>query len=150
MNLPQIFKKYRYVLLVVAAGIALMLVPSEKEPAPAPSAQSEAADLEARLEQILSRIDGAGEVAVMLTEASGEEVCYQTDGEDTVLVTGSDRSEQGLERIRRMPVYRGAIVVCAGADSAAVRLAVVEAVANVTGLGSDKITVLKMEQEVFA
>ena len=83
----------------------------------------------------------------MLTEASGEEIIYQTDGEraDTVLVTDESRREQGLVRTRQPPVYRGAIVVCTGADSAAVRLAIVEAVANVTGLGADKITVLKME-----
>lgn len=142
-------KKYRYVLLVLAAGIALMLVPTGKDPAPAAAMQEEIPDMEDRLEQILSRIDGAGEVAVMLTEVSGEEVFYQTDGEETVLLTGTDRSQQALVRTRRMPAYRGAVIVCGGADSAAVRLAVVEAVANVTGLGSDKITVLKMEQEVF-
>lgn len=126
----------------------LMLLPSKSPEAPpaetVPAAQM---DMETRLETILCRIDGAGQVAVMLTEATGEEILYQTDdqGTDTVLVTDSDRSEKGLVRSRQPPVYRGAIVVCTGADSAAVRLAVVEAVSNVTGLGSDKITVLKME-----
>ena len=103
--------------------------------------------MEFRLESILSRIDGAGEVKVLLTEDRGGEVFYQTEGDDgkTVLISGADRSESGLVRTTQSPSYRGAVVVCRGADSAAVRLAVVEAVANATGLGTDRITVLKMK-----
>ena len=138
--------KYRYVLLVALAGLALMLLPAGSEEAePAPTVDEEVS-LESRLESILSRIDGAGEVKVLLTEDRGGEVFYQTEGEDgkTVLISGADRSESGLVRTTQPPSYRGAVVVCRGADSAAVRLAVVEAVANATGLGTDRITVLKM------
>lgn len=39
----------------------------------------------------------------------------------------------------------GAVVVCDGADSAAVSLEIVKAVAAYTGLGSNKIIVLKMK-----
>ena len=142
-------KQYRYVLLVLLAGLIFMLLPEKApettEPMPTEVVQRE--DMETRLEQILSRIRGAGEVAVMLTESAGEEIVYQSDGEgaDTVLITGADRSEQGLVRTRQPPTYRGVIVVCAGADSAAIRLAIVDAVAVVTGLGADKITVLSMK-----
>ena len=92
-------------------------------------------------------MEGAGKVAVLLTESRGGEIFYQTEGDDqrTVLVTGTDRSESGLVRTTQSPVYQGAVVVCQGADSPAVRLAVVEAVSNATGLGTDRITVLKME-----
>lgn len=150
LNIRALAKKYRYVLLVLLAGIILMCLPAgENRTAPPESATepAETEDMESRLEGILRRIKGAGEVAVMLTEASAEEIIYQTDGEghDTVLITGADRSEAGLIRSRQPAVYQGAIVVCGGADSAAVRLAIVEAVGNVTGLGSDRITVLKME-----
>lgn len=141
-------RKYRYVLLILLAGIGLMLLPAGGEAEAKPmAAVSEQADMETRLEEILSRIEGAGKVRVMLTEAAGEEILYQTDdgGADTVVISDASRSEQGLIRSRQPPVYRGAIVVCAGGDRAAVRLAVVEAVSNVTGLGTDKITVLKME-----
>lgn len=146
-------KKYRHVLLVLLAGIILLLLPGPSGEPVEPAAQLEQeASLEARLAEILGRIDGAGEVAVMLTEAGGEEIIYQTDGEqgDTVLVTGADRSETGLVRTRVPPRYQGAVVVSTGADSPAVRLALVEAVSNATGLGSDRISVLKMEQEEFS
>ena len=146
-RLKDLLGKYRYVLLVALAGLALMLLPGgngQEEPIqPLPPEDS----LESRLEEILSRIDGAGEVAVLLTQSQDGETFYQTEGEDgkTVLITGADRSESGLVRTSRAPVYQGAVVVCRGADSPAVRLAIVEAVANATGLGTDRITVLKMK-----
>ena len=146
-RLKSILMKYRYVLLVALAGLALMLLPGGEETAePVPTAAVEES-LESRLEVILGRIDGAGEVKVLLTEEQGGEIFYQTEGEDgkTVLISGADRSESGLVRTTEAPCYRGAVVVCRGADSAAVRLAVVEAVANATGLGTDRITVLKMK-----
>ena len=146
-RLKSILMKYRYVLLVALAGLALMLIPGgseEAEPMPAAAVEE---SLESRLEALLCRIDGAGEVKVLLTEDRGGEIFYQTEGEDgkTVLISGADRSESGLVRTTQPPSYRGAVVVCRGADSAAVRLAVVEAVANATGLGTDRITVLKMK-----
>ena len=41
--------------------------------------------------------------------------------------------------------YMGAIVVCQGGDRPSVKLAIVKAVSDVTGLTSDKISVLKMK-----
>ena len=93
----------------------------------------------------------------MLTESSGEEIIYQTDGdssqtdssfsnrEDTVTITDSQRNEQGLVRQQNPPKYMGAIVVCQGGDKPSVRLAIIDAISKVTGLGADKISVLKMK-----
>ena len=93
----------------------------------------------------------------MLTEAAGSETIYQTDEDrsetsdaqnirvETVIVSGSERTETGLVRTVVPPVYLGAIIVCQGGDSPAVRLSVAEAVSNVTGIGTDRITVLKMK-----
>ena len=93
---------------------------------------------------------------VMLSVATGEEVLYQTDRDvsedekgsdkriDTVTVTDSQRNETGLIRQINPPDYLGAVVVCQGADDPAVRLRVAEAVARITGLGMDKIYVVKM------
>ena len=109
------------------------------------------------LGDILSQIHGAGKVQVMLTVASGEETHFQTDikqsnseqtdssQSDTVIITDADRNQAGLIKQINPPVYRGAIIVCQGADSASVRLAIVDAVAKVTGLSADRICVLKMK-----
>lgn len=149
--------KYRYVIIVLLAGIVLMLLPSRQEKVTKtkittePTVQKQ--DVQKELTQILTQIDGVGDVRVMLTIASGEEAVYQTDTEttgdtcriDTVIVTDSDRKEQGLIQKLNPPKYMGAIVVCKGAGNAAVKLAVVEAVTRVTGLGADQISVLKMK-----
>ncbi len=141
--------KFRWPLLVFAVGLGLMLLPAGQDPEPEPVAETRAeADLESQLEAILSRIAGAGEVQVLLTEDSGRETRYQTDvddtRQDTVLVEGSDRTESGLVRQTVEPRYRGAVVVCPGADDPKVRLAIVEAVCCVTGLGADRISEQKM------
>lgn len=110
-------------------------------------------DLQTGLEEILSQIQGAGRVRVLLTQREGERTVYQTDEDstssgirsDTVLLNGSDRSQTGLVQQVNPPTYLGAVIVCQGADSASVRLAIVSAVGSVTGLSTDKITVLKMK-----
>ena len=128
----------------------------------ASSAQAaEARDLETEMEEILSKIAGVGQVQVMLTEdadgekqlaqdtelsysgstkapedysRSSEVVLADSGGEDTVVVTR-----------QQYPTYRGALVVCQGGDQADVRLAVTEAVAALTGLSSDRVTVAKWQ-----
>ena len=153
------FRKFRWAAAVILAGMLLMLLPqgnTDEAPDREPEADSPVT-LEQQLETILSAMEGAGRVRVLLTEASGERLHYQVDQaqrnsgdssdrtSDTVIITDRDRAEQGLVRQKDPPVYRGAVVLCQGADSARVRLAMVDAVATATGLTSDKIAVLKMK-----
>ena len=151
------FGKYKYVVLVLLVGIVLMLLPSRQERTTQTNIVTEPTeqkqDVQKELTQILAQIDGVGTVQVMLTVASGEETVYQTDTEttdhacsiDTVVVTDANRAQQGLVQMKKPPKYLGAIVVCKGGGNAAVKLAVVEAVSRVTGLGADQISVLKMK-----
>lgn len=115
------------------------------------------ASMEERLSKILSQVAGAGNVRVLLTEATGTQTVYQenrdvTEGNqststrtDTVILSDSSRGQVGLVSQVNPPIYLGAIVLCQGADQSAVRLAITQAVANATGLGYHKITVLKMK-----
>ena len=154
-RINALLRTYKYPILTVLVGLAILLLPTSHEPAqPEPVAQSAAAEtLEQRLEAILSGIAGAGQVQVLLTEESGRQTLYQTDTrsddssrtEDTVLVEDAARTETGLVRQTMEPKYRGAVVLCDGADQSVVRLAVVEAVSCVTGLGADRICVLKRQ-----
>ena len=100
--------------------------------------------------------DSAKTVQVLLTESAGEMTVYQTDRDegggsdgalraDTVIITDSNRAQSGLVQQILPPKYQGAIIVCQGGDSPAVRLAIVEAVCKVTGLGADRVSVLKMK-----
>lgn len=144
--------KYKFMILILLLGIGLMLIPGNKKEetvvSEIPVVQETSLDRE--LEQILSNISGAGQVQVMLTVASGEQVIYQTDAasadrQDTVIITGENRVQDGLVQQIIAPKYRGAIVLCQGADNANVCLAIKEAVSKVTGLDSSKISVLKMK-----
>ena len=92
----------------------------------------------------------------MLTVDAGEKTLYQYDedrkeGEsgsvrmETVIITDGSRKESAVIQQRLPETYRGAVIVCDGADRAAVCLSVVEAVSKVTGLSSDRISVLKMK-----
>ena len=158
-HLLDFVKQYRYAVIVVLVGMILMCLPAGKDRAdPEQEVTSEQTAvtevcLEDSLTAILSQIKGAGKVEVLLTEAKGAETVYQSDSStggdstrlDTVTVTDKERTQNGLVRQINPPSYQGAIVVCQGADSPSVRLAIVQAVSSVTGLGSDHITVLKMK-----
>ena len=153
-KVPAWVKRYRYPLLVLALGLVLMAVPgwSTRQEVTEPTVQTEQQpDLTALLTEILGEIEGVGKVQVLLSVAVGEQVIYQTDTDgtgvrkETVIITDSERNQQALVSQVLPEAYRGAIVVCQGGDSPAVRLAVVEAVRRATGLGADCILVLKMK-----
>lgn len=139
--------KYRYVLLVLAVGVVLMLLPSgTKEDANTATQETASQEsINTHLEQILAQISGVGKVRVLVTVEAGEQTFYQSDDGDTVIITDADRTQSGLVQQILPQTYLGAIIVCQGADSAAVRLSVIDAVSKVTGLSTDRITVLKMK-----
>lgn len=156
----ETLRKYKYVCVILLAGILLMILPeSSKEE----TAQLEIENIpvritmEEKLEEALECLKGAGKVKVMLSIEKGEQTIYQTDSTyshdenntdtktQTILVTDSDRNETGLVHQINPPVYLGAIVLAQGADDPVVKLSIVEAVSKVTGLGADKISVLKMQ-----
>ena len=149
----DLWRRYRYAILVLALGVVLMLIPGKPEShAEIPSdVQTESQpSMEQRLEWILSQISGAGRVSVMVTVAEGELTLYQQDSDsggrmDTVIITDEKRNQQGLVQQILPQTYQGVIVVCQGANHASVRLSIIEAVSRVTGLGTDKIVVLKMK-----
>lgn len=159
-KIKSIIEKYKFVLIIIIIGISLMLIPGKteqetkelNETAPV----SYRYDLES-LSEILQSVEGAGNVKVLLSVDQGEKTIYQTNqdisgtGEsansqiETVIVTDAQRNESGLINQVNPPTYLGAIVVCQGADSPAVRLAITQAVSKITGLGTDNICVLKMK-----
>lgn len=171
---PDLLKKYRYPILVLLAGLVLTMWPFGKkqtasarveETEPKAAAEIEPWDYRARteadLEQILSQIEGAGRVRVMLTLRTGPETVYQTDvssqsqseGEKTsvssktetvILSRGSSYNEPAVVR-ERYPQFQGALIVSEGGGSAEIRLQLVSAVSALLGIGTDQITVVKMK-----
>ncbi len=153
--------KHKYALAILALGLLFVLLPTATDTEKTQTVQSTSAaaqekDPQQELQDILSRIDGAGKVEVLLTYASGAVTVYQEDTDitegdtttsryQTVVIRGSDGSETGLIQQIIPAKYLGAVILCQGADKPKVKLAIVEAVSRATGLGADQISVLKMK-----
>lgn len=160
-RITEVIGKYKYVWIVLAVGMALMMLPEKSIAEPKLEQQNtevrEEKSVSDQLEDILGHINGAGRVQVMLTVAQGERTIYQTDSSytqnenhtesrtETILITDHQRNETGLIHQKNPPIYQGAIVLAQGADDPSVKLAIVKAVGDVTGLGADRISVLKIQ-----
>jgi len=171
-SLIRLLHTYKYVLAVAAAGLLLLLWPSGQtqpdavqDTATGVQLSQSAAELEAKLEDILSRAEGVGRVAVSLSVSrEGEAVYAEYVQQDTsraytegflsredrsesrqTLVVDTGDGESAVVVSRLMPTYQGALIVCQGADRADIRLQVTRAVAGLTGLSTDRIVVMKMK-----
>ena len=163
-KLRDIFRKYRAVGLVLLAGLLLLLLPTGKSSGQERQTSDDTQlysleETEQRMAQLLGRMSGVGRVQVMLTLRSGETLSLAEDSSATRGSGGDVRQDSQVLTVNRgsgwqealvtrqdYPVYQGAVVVCQGAGSSAVRLAVTEAVAALTGLSTEKITVVQWEQ----
>lgn len=149
--------KYRYALLVMALGAVLLLLPTsggETEAADrGAEVQSDAFNLEAfeeKLETILSQVEGAGSVRVVLTLDSGSRQVLAQDvdrdgqggGASTTVTVGQGSGTREVVPLQTIaPEFRGALVVCPGGGNPQVKLKLIEAVSALTGLGSDCISI---------
>ena len=159
-KLKDILNKYRFAVLVALAGVVLMLLPAGKQEIEAADTAGEEMsfsleETERRMAEVLSAMDGVGRVQVMLTLHSGETLSLAEDSSATLgsggdvrqdsQVRGSGKQEVVVTR-RLYPTYQGAVVVCQGAGDSRVRLRVLETVSVLTGLSSDKISVVQWKQ----
>ena len=159
-RITQIVGIYKYVWIVVLVGLVLLMMPDGKTEAVTVSEEivdTYETQMERNLSALLSKIAGVGKVEVLLSISQGAQTIYQTDRSDsengtnqdsktqTVLITDSQRNEKGLIYQCNPPIFRGAIVLAQGGDDPVIRLAIVHAIGDVTGLGADKIAVLKMK-----
>ncbi len=145
--------QYKYVFLVALVGALLLIwpTPDKGEAVPVSSGPADSLfdsrTMEAQLERALSKIEGAGEVSVILTLESGPRRVLARDGNaqesQTVTVSKGAGNEEPVELQSVGPTYRGALVVAQGGDDPQVRLELSMAVSALTGLGADRITVCK-------
>lgn len=161
----KIWDRYKYVALVVILGAGLLLWPSGENLPPGGrtdgTGTSELRDLQSEMEEILCAMSGVGEVRVLLTVdcdgqrqlAQNTELRYSGEtaapsdysrSSETVLLDGGS-GEEVVVTATQYPTYRGALVVCQGGGRPEVQLAVTRAVAALTGLSADRITVAEYQ-----
>ena len=164
MNKEQIIKIFknknnRLICLIFIIGVVLMAAAGGYGGKKAPSAkvsETSAADDETRLADILSQIDGAGDVSVMITYYSSAEkdIAYETK-----TASREDKSERSEDKKAVMtdgepmvlkevyPKVKGVIVTADGAGSSAVRSAISEAVSASLDVPAHRICIFKKEEE---
>ena len=159
-------KSNKYAALVLALGLVLILLPTggkkeRAEPEITDSTDFSLEEEQRRIAGALKRIDGAGDVEIVLTLKTGTQAVVATDTDVSSAVDGDGRKEdtsvstviisQGSSTETPVtlktvyPEYQGALVVAEGAGNAEIKLRLTEAVSGLTGLTTDRITVVKMK-----
>ena len=146
-GLSSRLKKYKWVGLVLLVGLLLLAWPAGKENQAETAAETpqtfDLAATEARLAEALSQIRGAGEVTVVLTLAQDVDQATERGQErrETVVVSRGSGGQEAVAVQEVSPEYQGALLVCPGGGDPTVRLQLTQAVAALTGLGADKISI---------
>jgi len=113
------------------------------------------AKLENKLQNVLSNINGAGQVKVMITVDGSPELVYAKDTDEKIssnssgTTTSSNSSSpiivnsNALILTENLPAVKGVIVVSSGANNVGVKLDILNAVATLLDISIDKVSVLK-------
>lgn len=114
--------------------------------------------LEKKLEAVISQIDGAGDVKVMVTVEGSPELIYVSDTDtktstttngttntttSSPIIVGGSGNSSGLIKTEKLPNVKGVIVVSGGAGEIGTKLNILNAIATLLDISTDKITVLK-------
>lgn len=126
-------------------------------------------ELEIKLEEILSKIQGVGEVKVFINYSESNEIIpmynqntktsnteetdtsggtrkiEKTDSQKEIIYEESDGEKTVITQKVVEPQIEGAIITAKGAGSAEVKTSIIQAVEAVTGLATHKIQVFEME-----
>lgn len=97
--------------------------------------------LERRLAALLSSVEGAGEVRVMVSLEGGYQSVYEKDGDGVPVTVGSGSSESAVLVSKELPAIGGVGVVCSGAKSERVKNEIVALISATLGIGTHKIYV---------
>lgn len=161
IDVAALWKKYKFVMVIILAGILLMLLPTGKKTQTTGKKETLTDDtfsleeMEKKMTDTLSHIQGVGKIRVMLTLKSGSQLHLAEDisrsgkendtkyDSETVTINRGSGNQEVVVTNQIYPTYQGALIVCQGAAQSSVRLAITEAVAALTGLSTDKISIVK-------
>lgn len=124
-----------YLLLALAAGLILLLLPAGKSDEPVASSTPDSTEYRLALEQEVRRLlldlEGVEDCTVVLTLSYGYEYTYATDQrvkeqadsnyketEKTIVLATENGNQTPLTLREKQPIVCGVAVVCPGADEA--------------------------------
>lgn len=115
--------------------------------------------IENKLIEVLSKVDGAGAVSVMVTVDGSPELIYANEQDKTTssnssgttssstystpIIIDANGSSSALIMTEVLPAVKGVIVVSSGAGNVATRLNLLNAVSTLLDISIEQVTVLK-------
>lgn len=154
-------KSLTYIIIAVSAVLLLIIINSfdttqdgkaEKQSILPPAENTDyCAELTKQLESIVSEIEGAGRVRIMITVSGTSIKEYQTDTEKSseqeknkTVIIGS---KEALVKEILNPEIEGVLVVCDGGGNIRVREKVINAVSTVLNISSNRVYVTNRIKE---
>lgn len=149
--------------VLILAGVLLALWPQGSRKAVSEAAEewdysAYRLELKQQLEQLLSSVDGVGEVEVMLTLETGSEQVYACDAQssydqngsalsgsslrETVLIGEGEQGKTPVLLYEQMPRVRGVAVVCDGGRDPAVCLRITQLISSLFGIRAGSVSVI--------
>lgn len=143
------------ILIILIIGTLFMIIPGKDKDEPEEKTITQTYNYEEKLEEILSLINGAGDVEVMITYSGSEEkrLAYETKSGK------NDRGDSGYEEnidkqavmadgepfvlSKTYPKVKGVVVIAEGARDSNVRAAILEAVITAFDIASHKVCILE-------
>ena len=115
--------------------------------------------IESKLVEVLSKVDGAGNVSVMVTVDGSPELIYANEQDKTSssnssgtttsstysspIIIDVNGSSSALVMTEVLPAVKGVIVVSSGAGNVATKLNLLNAVSTLLDISTEQVTVLK-------
>ncbi len=161
----KILDKYKYLIIVLAVGVFLLIIPnagSKSENKHSETLEFDCEEFEERIEKALSKCEGVGKCEVILSVESTPEAVYakearqslkendengtyESDSDVKPSVMSEGAGVEGALIVKEnYPEFRGAIIICEGGNRSDVKTSIVASVSALTGLSTDKISVVKM------
>ncbi len=161
----KMLDKYKYLIIVLVVGIFLLIIPNRKTETKNKKdeiLEFDCEEFEERIEKALSKCEGVGKCEVILAlESTPESVyakearrslkendengTYESDSDTKPSVMSEGSGVEGALIVKRnYPEFRGATIICEGALRNDVKTNIVASVSALTGLSTDKISVVKM------
>jgi len=171
----NLWKKHGYNLFILVGILGIMLIflsettdNKEKYAETETSTFTYKKQIETEMSDLLSLVNGAGKVKVMVTLESGEENIYvwqektseerktvsadssrqesiQTSYENEIVTIDKNGQKNALIEKTLQPVIQGVVVVCQGADDIKVVSDITDAVSVALNVSTNRICVIKME-----
>ena len=155
----KLSKKTAVYLLAALLAVILLLATGNREDTAETASDASYSESDAmfsknmtsQLEDIISKIDGVGDVSVMLTTRGSSEIVYAEDTQKDELDRKTETviigSKEALVRKIENPEITGVLIVCDGGDDIGVKEKVINAVSTVLNIPSNRVYVTNSSKE---